>query len=210
MRTRVFIFVLAAILCVGGTAFAQNKALMANGDHDLRVKPANASGDWCKACHTPHRASASALGLLWNHTLTSTPTFSVWNTTTMPDYKGGSATVTSTTSSGLCLSCHDGTVALNSLVTGTDAGFITGTLSGNANLGTDLQNDHPVGFSYTTSLGAKPTGTLAAVTTVEATLRLFGTAKNMECGSCHDPHTNTTKFLRIANTNSALCLTCHQ
>ena len=31
----------------------------------------------------------------------------------------------------------------------------------------------------------------------------------VECASCHDPHTENTTFLRIANTNSAVCLACH-
>ena len=31
----------------------------------------------------------------------------------------------------------------------------------------------------------------------------------VECGSCHDPHTVNTTFLRIANTGSAVCLACH-
>lgn len=31
----------------------------------------------------------------------------------------------------------------------------------------------------------------------------------VECASCHDPHTDRALFLRISNTRSALCLTCH-
>lgn len=31
----------------------------------------------------------------------------------------------------------------------------------------------------------------------------------IECSSCHDPHTNNLKFLRIPNDGSRLCLTCH-
>lgn len=31
----------------------------------------------------------------------------------------------------------------------------------------------------------------------------------VECASCHDPHSENTTFLRIANTNSAVCLACH-
>lgn len=31
----------------------------------------------------------------------------------------------------------------------------------------------------------------------------------VECASCHDPHTDRSLFLRISNSNSALCLTCH-
>ncbi|MCU7804885.1 MAG: hypothetical protein KZQ96_16980 [Candidatus Thiodiazotropha sp. (ex Lucinoma borealis)] len=37
-------------------------------------------------------------------------------------------------------------------------------------------------------------------------------APSVECGSCHDPHEDTARpvsFLRIANTNSDVCLACH-
>ena len=43
-----------------------------------------------------------------------------------------------------------------------------------------------------------------------------GTAYQVECATCHDPHgpetvpgTPNPTFLRIANTGSAVCLTCH-
>lgn len=31
----------------------------------------------------------------------------------------------------------------------------------------------------------------------------------IECSSCHDPHTENTKFLRLTGDGSQLCLTCH-
>lgn len=31
----------------------------------------------------------------------------------------------------------------------------------------------------------------------------------IECSSCHDPHTDTVKFLRVPPESSRLCLTCH-
>ena len=31
----------------------------------------------------------------------------------------------------------------------------------------------------------------------------------IECASCHDPHTETSTFLRVENRGSALCLSCH-
>ena len=38
---------------------------------------------------------------------------------------------------------------------------------------------------------------------------LTGAQPFVECGSCHDPHSSTALFVRVANTGSALCLTCH-
>jgi predicted CXXCH cytochrome family protein len=31
----------------------------------------------------------------------------------------------------------------------------------------------------------------------------------IECASCHDPHTETSTFLRVENQGSSLCLSCH-
>ena len=39
-----------------------------------------------------------------------------------------------------------------------------------------------------------------------------GEGPSVECGSCHDPHEDTARpvsFLRIANSNSDVCLACH-
>ena len=47
----------------------------------------------------------------------------------------------------------------------------------------------------------------AGVVTVGA---LAGAQAFVECASCHDPHSDTNAtFLRIANTGSAVCLSCH-
>ena len=109
--------------------------------------------------------------------------------------------------SSLCLSCHDGTTALGSLLN--DPGDLTDTTSkllGPANLGTDLTNDHPVSFTFGAALiGAD--GELQAPTNAI----LFGAgADQVECASCHNVHDNTfAPFLVTSNAASALCLDCH-
>ena len=85
----------------------------------------------------------------------------------------------------------------------------------NANyvIGTDLSNDHPIGFAYNASLSRlralTGTGAIAKVTATNAVSG--GAGALVECSSCHDPHgvTGTFSFLRISNTSSALCLACH-
>ena len=114
-------------------------------------------------------------------------------------------------SSKLCLSCHDGTVALDSW------GGNTGTtlLTGSALLGTDLSNDHPVSFAYDDALATLDGGLHDPLTalsglggTIDEDMLIGG---EMECASCHDMHNQLgiTGLLKKLNTGSDLCLTCH-
>ncbi len=152
----------------------------------------------CEPCHTPHNADTSvAAAPLWNHELT-TSTFTMYTTIQgrTGDPNGPSK---------LCLSCHDGVVALDSY------GGLTGTtfMTGPALLDTDLRDDHPIGLSYPPP-DATRYNTAAAVKAAGVRLPFDGTDERVECQSCHDPHTNLfVPFLRKDNNMSALCLTCH-
>jgi hypothetical protein len=100
-------------------------------------------------------------------------------------------------------------------------------------LGTDLRNDHPVGVRFPTvgpgvdfkaptasRVGMSWFDTNANLRPDTAEVRMYdsGQGFEVECASCHDPHGvpsagpgsqfNPT-FLRVPNTASALCLTCH-
>ena len=58
-------------------------------------------------------------------------------------------------------------------------------------------------YTRTGADSVSPTGTVTAGA-------LLGAQAFVECASCHDPHTSTNvTFLRIANTGSAVCLSCH-
>ena len=173
-------------------------------------------GKICIACHTTHNSNTTVADApLWNHKLTTT-TYTLY---TSPTFKG-----TATQPGGnskLCLSCHDGTVAIDSF------GGTTGTtmIKPENNLGTSLKDDHPIGFTYDTALanldgslfdpatksvtiGSSPskTGTISA-------MMLFN--GKMECSSCHDVH-NTfavggsgTGMVKMSQSGSALCRACH-
>jgi predicted CXXCH cytochrome family protein len=90
-----------------------------------------------------------------------------------------------------------------------------------------LANDHPVSIQYiegnaglrlknTTLTTLGDTVAWLGATTIGDLLRGAG-SDQVECGSCHDPHnggktqgTDTeVNFLRHTNTNSYLCLGCH-
>ena len=84
---------------------------------------------------------------------------------------------------------------------------------GRSNLGTDLGNDHPVSFTYDTSLATQngelndPTPLLPANHPSDVSLDKTGM---LHCTACHDPHDDTFgKFLVKDNKGSALCITCH-
>lgn len=146
-----------------------------------------------------------------------------WNNSRGPD-ASGHRTLNSSGGSTSCLACHSPAGAL-------PEGATDFTIFA---IGTDLKNDHPVGVTYpaitstvadfNTPAGRKGTtfffdsdgnGNLGT-----GDVRLYdnaGTAK-VECASCHDPHGVPSAgvgsvfkptFLRVVNTGSALCLTCH-
>lgn len=172
-------------------------------------------GQICVACHAPHNTAVLADAPLWNHAL-STATYTVYGSSTT------NATIAQPgATSKLCLSCHDGTVAINSF------GGVIGTTflaaGDKHNLSTNLTNDHPIGFTYDAALVAADgalNATTTAVTIGSGTRTRTGTiASNMlysgklECASCHDVHNTFTattgSLVKVSMSGSTLCLTCH-
>jgi predicted CXXCH cytochrome family protein len=144
---------------------------------------------------------------LWDHSVTA-------QTFTPYADPGGSIDASDLTASigavsKLCLSCHDGSVAIDAF--GGGAG--TTTISGAADVTNDLSNDHPISFTYDTTL-ATADGELTSPASVDEVtvsgLPLFEGTGQMECATCHNAHDGaSTMFLRTANTNSDLCKECH-
>ena len=175
--------------------------------HDFSGETWNTTGEICIVCHTPHNAMTGiADAPLWNHQL-STATFTLYSTGTLDATMGQPDG-----SSKLCLSCHDGTVALENF-----GGITTGTteITGDALIGTDLSNDHPVSFTYNTALATADgeledpsTGLSGLGGTIDDDMLISG---KMQCSSCHDVHNTAgiNYMLLKSNSASALCLTCH-
>jgi hypothetical protein len=203
----------------------------------------------CIFCHTPHSAvSQDASGNsvpLWNRSLNDgVATYQMyWSPTlhaTMPGSPSGMSL--------LCMSCHDGISAINVLVNHGSVNPIT-MQGGQDQLGDiwsdpaqpgypggnvgellpgapmtaqrNLSNDHPISFTYDSTLAATPGIALndPGVNGANiAPLKLFtyGARVNvLECSTCHDPHEegstadNTYPFLRMSNFGSEMCLACH-
>ncbi len=179
-----------------------NQHYIASGPEAL---PQNAV---CVFCHTPHNASSA--GPLWNHGLSGS-TYTLYTSSTL----SGVSVRAPEGNTKLCLSCHDGSVALGSIIdyagvgtsnspygqvsmnTYTGSPYLPSTAGQNyvpprsGNLGVNLASDHPISFNF-------PSVTLPALPQVQAPtcpsttnicLETVGANTNtMQCTTCHDPH----------------------
>ena len=191
-----------SVSLVAGTA----SAVITGSKHDFSGEAWNSGSDEvCNVCHTPHNADATPLAPLWNHESSVGPwtpyadTNGTLDATDVADPSGASKA---------CLSCHDGTVALDSY------GGVTGgtNITGSDLLSADLSNDHPISFTYDSALQTADGG-LNDPTSLGNGVQLFGAGNDqVECSSCHDVHNGAGvvgQLLVSTNSGSALCLTCH-
>jgi len=196
------LFVICLAVLISSALFGQG---ITNSAHDFSASGWNSSGEICITCHTPHNAMAVTDGPLWNHQVT-TQTFTLYTSSSLNATDLGQPDGVSK----LCLSCHDGSVALDSFGGATGATMITG----DALLSNDLSNDHPVSFTYQNSIdnGDTELHPTTASTSMGGTIAsdLLSGGK-VECSSCHDVHDKfgNSGLLKISNAGSALCLTCH-
>lgn len=203
------VLVLAALAALVATsAFATVKGTK----HDLSSLGGQAiqgtSNEVCVYCHTPHGAAAVGFAPLWNRTVANASAF--YNNPAGSMNATVSLAGTNASDAPLCLSCHDGsslTLALNNPPNNGGANP-TNNIGGasETNLGSDLSNDHPIGFVWSTVSADLEINSAQAVLPVD-----FGAGNDsMWCSSCHDVHRDTVSpFLIINNNASQLCLTCH-
>jgi len=148
----------ASLMLLGSVANSQS---IVGSKHDLGVATSNTT-EVCVFCHTPHGSDTSAAVPLWNKVLPST-TYQRYSTLNTSTLDGTEAPVGSV--SLACLSCHDGTSAIDTVLNMPGSGMNTGQidaavfladmnayLGGSATpvpvLGSDLRNDHPVSIQY--------------------------------------------------------------
>ncbi len=184
----------AFFLMLGGPASAG----IADTKHNLGSGPGPAgrnqvsaadTAEVCVFCHTPHGGSTTAPVPLWNKRLGAggTPpgggTYTTYASLNSPSIDGTITTVGSI--SVACLSCHDGSQAMDNIINAPGSGGVladgggaagrgytwagptvnaAGALaSGAALIGIDISNDHPIGIQYCggglTGAGAVVTGT---------------------------------------------------
>jgi len=205
-KIRVVLGVLA-ISVIATLAFAQTKSTVIGTVHDI-----NSGG--CLSCHAPHNGSVATGGtdqntgkiVLWDRGFT-TVTFGTYSSPTMDSTATEVGTTTPAATeprlySFLCLSCHDG-VTSPTLIGPTDVHAV-----GNVANSAGLTNDHPINMAHD---DVADTGLKTVAQVTAAGLTLYGASNTVQCASCHNVHDDTnTPFLRVANTNSALCTSCHK
>jgi predicted CXXCH cytochrome family protein len=199
---RRLLYFLPFLLLVGVTEAEVDKTV-----HNLAVRVNKNSGDGepvksCIFCHTPHNANPTRA--LWNRALPAN-SYKLYESPTLE-----AVLDQPTGSSRLCLSCHDGTIALEDLrVKPVGAKLALGYLAGKKSLGTDLSDDHPISFTYNSVL-AQRKGELADPAVLPPNIAVDRSGQ-LQCTSCHDPHEDRNpKFLVADNKFSQLCVSCHR
>ncbi len=204
---RVAQLLLACGLAGAAALLAQSASNMVDTKHNLSLTgpgPIQAQRETriCIFCHTPHNAAPDSP--LWNreiepqiYTVYASPTLVAG---VLPQPSGPTK---------LCLTCHDGTVAMGAVLNPPGGIAMAGSDSlppgSLADFGLDLSGHHPVSFSYLDSL---PNVELQPLPPDEL---VFGGGDELHCSTCHDPHNDQYgKFLVKDNRYSALCITCHQ
>ncbi len=216
------------LLAAGGNLMAARISDISNTAHNLSTSGtgtvrATTESQICVFCHTPHQAEAIPDAPLWNRQASG----AAYTPYTSNTIDADDIAATPGGSSKLCLSCHDGTIAIGQVnvansqanvtieLTGTGAGGVMPSGAGDATgftrkLGTDLSNDHPISFTYDGPLAAVD-GELrnpdfeAHIGNRAPGQRPLVPLENgqVQCTSCHDPHirdsdiTKNIKFLRL-------------
>ena len=200
------------VVLVTGTLFAQITGDVI-GQHDLSpgsTSPVTgARPGSCSYCHAPHSGLASGRAL-WNQTLTK----QIYSLYTSSTYHQSGAQPLLGGDSNLCLSCHDGTVAVGQTIV---AGKVTTTGSMYATdvFGTNLQSSHPLSVVLPIVDAPNLVDTLASKgQTADPTGAIKLVNGNIECTTCHNPHVQAKDlvaqyFLVKDSSGGAMCLACH-
>lgn len=170
---------LIALDAAAGIANTKHNLVSSNAANN-RFAPTSGTAEICVFCHTPHAAALpgtpGAVAPLWNKALPSSASYTLYDTSVSSTLDGESIAVGSV--SIACLSCHDGSAAMNNMINAPGSGNFnsggaifagtwtagTGTASpvdpatgrlaartattGVGNLGVDLRDDHPIGIQY--------------------------------------------------------------
>ncbi len=194
--------VIALLVCAVATVSGARAQGVAQTKHNLSVSgPGDPLSRVCVFCHTPHNANPATP--LWNRSLPELR-YTPYSSSTL-----GSSPGQPTHASRLCLSCHDGTIALGKVLQADTPPTMGSVMTGSANLSQNLSDDHPISFVYDGNLAAQnqELNSPSVLSGGPVHLDAYG---QLQCTTCHDPHYSPyPDFLVRDNQFSALCTTCH-
>ena len=224
MKKQLHVKTLSLAICF--IASAPALAGIAGTKHDFTAtggSPIPGVTQLCSTCHVPHRPVVNTP--LWGHAL-SNETYMLYNQN--PDYKPTASIYNPSpetfdgTPTRLCLSCHDGTVAVagNVALSASNQSWMmynNGPVTapaGSGQVNKGLMGSHPVGVTLGSMHGKGNCmtchNTHSSGVWTKTTLKFYKN-KTVQCTTCHNPHMKVpdTKFLAMSNSGSAMCQTCH-
>jgi hypothetical protein len=206
--------------------------------HDMRTYAESLGGTRdmydraCAYCHTPHHAVDPGMDYapLWSRGFTDV----IFDGYISETFSQSGIADPLIGPSRLCMSCHDGAIAVDayygvtasSLATGDDLFYGGIAVGGEPDT---LTNDHPVGFDFDAAYAADgtladgiadpDTATFAGGALVADVLFDDGVTRYMTCATCHEVHNSSQVyndgtsssgwFLYDSQKDSAFCVVCH-
>ena len=238
-KARGTILVFSAALSVIGVG-AHAASTIVGSPHDLTgfSKALNHQGflynnynDICIYCHTLQSGTSNFDA--WNRPASQ----AVYKVYESPTLNSQPTAPDMGSSSALCLSCHDGTIAVDNIInrpsnTNPSPFYHAKMDAGSGNCGMCHQTVAPLpgvaettlnrirhGFLGTDLSNDHPINltydelvdrNLKPIAQVQASGLKLDNQNRVQCASCHDPHVpNEKAFLRKTNVGSQLCTTCH-
>jgi len=172
MKTRLLAITICGVLLTAMAMLAYGGQSIVNSKHDMtyiinysqdqayHYLFINNYGEVCVYCHTPHGANANIQAPLWNRNVNSPSAYTLYNSTTM-----NNPPTTVSPVSLLCLSCHDGTIAVDEIINAPGSGAnLSGPWYGNSpssyhsrmGKGTAMSDPSYCGGCHTTGWGGAP------------------------------------------------------
>jgi len=207
MKRAILPFLIAACVFSAATAFAE----LAGSKHDLTRDENTAyttdSGAICMFCHIPHiSAGATPLWAKQQKETSGAYQFTLYNWV-LP---GGKTPAGAPSSSSLsCLSCHDGTIGRVIFYPYAPSSHSPGDVyvpRFDRSSKNNFTGDHPVSARYRSARA----GLASLATAKKNGMTFYGAGGDqLECASCHNPHTTANKF-SLEKPEENLCVACHE
>lgn len=170
----------------------------------------------CKFCHVPHTAIENEP--LWGHALSQAQ----YKTPVVRRKGGVTPAPQPDGASRLCLSCHDGTVAIGdvhgSRKTLSMSGSARITPGRRGHIGTDLSGSHPISVVVPETPDPEDVADTALIprSVIESNREVkLDPAGKIQCTTCHDPHADSyykpgaTPHFFVKPTVTEVCTACH-